>query len=209
MSHNVESITQQFQDFLSTPEGIPPADLFEPFKAEQFEEQAGREVAPFFEANLANALKQLDLAETQQRESKELVERQEGETFADFKGIADRGFAKALGRASGRFAGRGIATSGARRGALDEFFQEKEDTLSGAERGVRQAGETRELGFTQFLGRTGLEREEVKLGTERDKRAEQARVQQQLFAEAVTGRQQAQGAFGDRFARFLGEEVGA
>lgn len=206
MPHNVAHVGEAFQDFLSTPEGVPSPELFDPINIESFEDQAGREVAPFFEENLANALKQLELAKTQQRESKELAERQTEEDFGAFIGIQDRSFARSLQRTQSGFAGRGTFTSGFRRGDVGELREGQEDVLEGAEREKRQTGEVRTQGFEQFLARSGLQEERTRLENQRAESQERAARQQQLFAGAVTGRQQAQGAFEDRFSSFLGEK---
>ena len=204
MANQFQQLERQFQDFFDTPEGIPFADAFNPVEIDSFEDQAGEDVSEFFGANLENALKGIQQAKDQFKESRAQAERQEDEAFKDFQGVQDRGFAKALGRASGRFAGKGTATSGARRDTLGDFFQGKDDTLEAQEREKRQLGERRDLDFTQFIGRSDLEEEGIRLTNERNKRQEQSVRQQQLFDSAVTGKKVLQEGFEDRFSKFLG-----
>ena len=210
-------MADNFTDFLP---GVQ--DLFSAFRTEfggepadpaDFREQAERESGTFFDKDLALAMKEITQARTQAKEAKELAERQETESFTEFQGVQDRSFARTLGRASGRFAGKGTATSGARREALGDFFEGKEDTLEEQNRLLRQSREGRTQGFEQFINRSELGEERTKLGIGRSREQEILQRQSQL-ATQLSGRQSAalgasEGAFrealGTGFSNFLSE----
>jgi len=208
-----------FEDFLPGVQeafnAFRPVFGGDPADPADFREQAERESGAFFDKDVELLMKEVAQTRTQFKEQKEQAERQEAESFTEFERIQDRGFAAALGRASGRFAGRGTSTSGFKRQALGDFFQDKEDTITGQERELRQTGERRELDFSQFLGRSELGEERGKLGIERGREQEIAQRQLQLSGQA-SARQQAafnvgEGAFeeaiGTGFADFLRQKA--
>ncbi len=174
-----------------------------------FREQAEKESSGFFDKNLDVVKNTLDTVKRQRREQKQLVESQEAETFGAFQKVQDRGFARALGRASGRFAGKGTATSGARQETLGGFFEGKEDTLEEQNRLLRQAGETREQGFSQFLESKDLQFDADKLGIDRARETETLSRQQQLATQSGTENTALQDQSNKAFTRTLGKAIGS
>ena len=173
-----------------------------------FREQAEGEVSDsgFFDKNLDIVKKTLDLVKTQRKEQKAQAERQEQESFTDFRSVQDRGFARTLGRASGRFAGKGTATSGARQERLGEFFEDKGSTLEEQDRLLRQSIENRNLGFTQFLAGKDLEFEGSKLDIDRGRESQTLSRQQQLAQQTGVQNTELRQQSNRDFVRTLGEE---
>lgn len=188
-------------------------DVYQAVDPAEFEEQASKEVAPFYDKNLDLVRKQINQAKEHMKEQKELAERQEEESFGAFQNVQDRNFARILSNQQSGFAGRGTYTSGFRRGEVEQTRQGQEDVMSEAERGIEQAGEKRDLRFTQFLGQRDLEQELEELNIGRQREQERMQRQQQLAqqAQAQTAQKASQSArdFSRSFGSFIQDNLAA
>lgn len=156
------------------------ASVYEVPSTSSFREQAERESSAFFDKDLDLAMRELEQARTQARQTKEQAEKFQQEDYGAFQGIQDRNFARALSGAQYGFAGRGTANSGFRNKAIGEMQTDQDQTLSDAEREQRQATEQRNLGFEQFLQGSELQEERTRLGIERSREGEILSRQEQL-----------------------------
>ena len=191
------NFTEQLESF-----GLP-RQLFRPEQASSFREQAETETGSFFDKNLDLALKNIQIVEDQAKARKAQTEAFQAEQEKQFFRTEDKGFARALDQAQGRFSGRGLGQSGIRRGEIDNLFEGRSEDLEKAQRGFRQATETRDLGFEQLQERGDLTEESERLRVDRGRESEILGRQQQLASQSESQRRAALGALSGSFSEFL------
>lgn len=184
---------------------LPPQDAFNVRSVSDFLDAARDQAGDFFAPDRGLIEDSFKLIEQQARETKDLLIGQGAENLGAFESLEDRSFARTLTRAQGKFAGLGTATSGVRRGAIDEEFEDKEERLEEQRRGFAQFISREDLDFSQLLGRSEIEKRRSVLNVERREEDKAQRVATERFREQNIKDKDLIGGF----ARFINQKAAA
>lgn len=182
----------------------PPAELFAPILQEQFKEQATQEVAPYFDKNLQLALKELEMAKTQYKQSLDLKNKQSGEAANQFKNEREFNFMNTLRGAQEGFAGRGTFNSGFRNEGIERLqTSEQVNVVDPFNLQQKQGQEGRDLGFAQFLDQNNLGVENAQLQADRARNEAIIQRQGQLQNAAIAKQKSGLDTYDRGFAQYL------